>query len=204
MYKVFICDKPLIFLDNPDQREQYPESIVLEAPDDKILSQYIAKFENNEIEKTIVIIAKNIESTFKKFSSLLIKIEAGGGLVTDKDGNYLFIFRRGCWDLPKGKTERGETIADAAIREVKEETGLDKISINKAIATTYHVYNEGDVRFLKKTYWFEMLSESDKEPVPQTSEDITHVKWLDKEMVTTNVFNNTYNSLRDFLKIYFS
>ncbi|GAA1970046.1 NUDIX hydrolase [Amycolatopsis minnesotensis] len=52
-----------------------------------------------------------------------------GGIVHDGDGRLLLVLRandpgRGKWSLPGGKVERGETDAEAVIREMSEETGL--------------------------------------------------------------------------------
>lgn len=54
----------------------------------------------------------------------------GVGVVIVRDGKILLIKRRnepgkGLWAVPGGKVEYGETLRDAAVREVKEETGLD-------------------------------------------------------------------------------
>jgi len=46
-----------------------------------------------------------------------------GGLVTNENNELLMIFRRGKWDLPKGKADEGETVEACALREVEEETG---------------------------------------------------------------------------------
>ena len=59
-----------------------------------------------------------------KFLKLLPKITAAGGKVINPKGEILFIFRNNKWDLPKGKAEDNESIADTAIREVKEEVGI--------------------------------------------------------------------------------
>ena len=42
------------------------------------------------------------------------KIIAGGGIVENEERKILFQFRRGKWDLPKGKLEEGETIENCA------------------------------------------------------------------------------------------
>lgn len=57
------------------------------------------------------------------------KIEAGGGVIVDLSKSkprYLLIHRPRYddWSLPKGKLDKGEKHRDAALREVKEETGL--------------------------------------------------------------------------------
>lgn len=55
-------------------------------------------------------------------------IATSGGLVFDDAGRCLLIRThkwRGLWGTPGGKIERGETMADAFVREVREETGLD-------------------------------------------------------------------------------
>jgi 8-oxo-dGTP pyrophosphatase MutT (NUDIX family) len=44
--------------------------------------------------------------------------------VLNEKGELLMIYRRGKWDLPKGKLDEGETIPQCALREVMEETGL--------------------------------------------------------------------------------
>ncbi|MCZ6662175.1 MAG: NUDIX hydrolase [Actinobacteria bacterium] len=54
----------------------------------------------------------------------------GVGVAIVRDGKILLIKRRnepgkGLWAVPGGKVEYGETLRDAAVREVKEETGLD-------------------------------------------------------------------------------
>ena len=55
-------------------------------------------------------------------------ILAGGGILWDHSSPKVLvaIVRRvkyGDWTLPKGKLKRGETFEDAALREVREETG---------------------------------------------------------------------------------
>ena len=57
-------------------------------------------------------------------------ILAASAVVTDADGRFLLVKRghqpaQGLWSLPGGSVEDGETLAQAAVREVKEETGLD-------------------------------------------------------------------------------
>ena len=58
-------------------------------------------------------------------------IKAAGGVVQNSQNKYLLIFRRGKWDLPKGKIDKGETIKNAATREVMEETGLHEIELRQ-------------------------------------------------------------------------
>jgi len=59
----------------------------------------------------------------------MARIEAAGGVIVDLSKNkprYLLIHRPlyDDWSLPKGKLDRAEKHRDAALREVKEETGL--------------------------------------------------------------------------------
>ncbi|WP_194835523.1 NUDIX hydrolase [Nocardia sp. XZ_19_369] len=59
------------------------------------------------------------------------------GAVVVHDGRVLLLqrpaddFMGGIWELPSGKVDPGETLDEALIREVKEETGLDVASIRK-------------------------------------------------------------------------
>ena len=51
----------------------------------------------------------------------------GAAAVVISEGNVLLIKRRDCeaWALPGGNVEAGETVAETAIREVEEETGIE-------------------------------------------------------------------------------
>ncbi|MCG9127507.1 NUDIX hydrolase [Candidatus Poribacteria bacterium] len=64
-------------------------------------------------------------------------IVAVSGLISHPDGNILLIKspRRG-WEFPGGQVEEGETIIDALIREIEEETG-----INAAIGSLVGIYS---------------------------------------------------------------
>jgi 8-oxo-dGTP pyrophosphatase MutT (NUDIX family) len=104
-------------------------------------------------------------------------IEAGGGLVLNKRGEFLTIFRNGTWDLPKGKLTEGEDFATAALREVKEETGLAGLKIVDPLMSTYHTYTLKNDRILKKTRWFEMKYTGTAKPRVQKEEGITDYRW---------------------------
>src|SRR4249919_1544763 len=87
-------------------------------------------------------------------------IKAGGGLVKNEKKEILFMFRRGKWDLPKGKLDPGESIEECAVREVVEETGLKKVELKHFLVTTYHTYTENGKHILKESHWYNMLSDS--------------------------------------------
>lgn len=123
----------------------------------------------------------NPESAFRKFATFFVHHEAAGGLVRNNNGEYLFIFRNGRWDLPKGYVDPGETLMDAALREVGEECGLTYLSIVRSLQATYHVFPLDDDQWaLKRTHWFVMQAGKDERIVPQASEGITHAEWRQK------------------------
>lgn len=103
-------------------------------------------------------------------------IQAAGGLVVNTDKQVLLILRRGYWDLPKGKLDEGESIPECAVREVQEETGLKNIELEEKLGSTFHVYTEKGITYLKSTDWFLMHSE-DTELSPQINEGIIMAKW---------------------------
>lgn len=108
-------------------------------------------------------------------------VKAAGGIVEAPDGELLTIFREGRWDLPKGMVEPGETLAEAALREVEEETGIHNASLNQLITKTYHIYDKYGGWHLKQTSWFAMSSPSKDTTVPQREEGITQAVWLPRE-----------------------
>jgi 8-oxo-dGTP pyrophosphatase MutT (NUDIX family) len=109
-------------------------------------------------------------------------ITAAGGLVQNNDGAILMIFRRGFWDLPKGKLDAGELISECAVREVKEETGLQTLTLGPFICKTTHAYFDTWLQkdVIKETHWFAMTASALKPEllIPQTEEDIEKIEWV--------------------------
>ena len=134
------------------------------------------------------------EAFFKKFHI----IKAAGGAVTDDDGRILLIFRRGKWDLPKGKLEDNEPVELCADREVKEETGIKELLLRKPLVTTYHTYTEKGKSILKETQWFLFDAKGKQQLKPQTDEDIMEALWVAPERLNEYT-NNTYQLIRDVL-----
>lgn len=131
---------------------------------------------------------------FKKFTL----VQAAGGLVKNDDGEILLIFRRGKWDLPKGKLDRGETLETCAVREVKEETGLKEVQLSSPLLITYHTYHEGTKFILKESHWFLMAAHGKQSLVPQTDEDIHEIKWVAPGDIQPYL-KNTFPSVVDVL-----
>lgn len=122
------------------------------------------------------------------------KMIAAGGLVLNERNELLMIFRRGKWDLPKGKLDEGETIEACAVREVEEETGLRNIQLHELIDTTLHTYTEKGKTIEKLTYWYCMQTDSKQQLIPQTEEDIQQIKWIPVTDIHTYL-ENTYDNI---------
>jgi 8-oxo-dGTP pyrophosphatase MutT (NUDIX family) len=173
MYKVFVNDKPL-FLTNEISKETNFQLFLLESVD---IVQLIVKIFQNKIQKAYLYHPDEKE-ILKTLKSKIPVSKAGGGLVYNNKGEVLFIFRNGKWDLPKGGTEKWEEIEETAMREVEEETGVNKLKITKKLQKTYHIFKRNGVYRLKITHWFEMTSDFDGIPVGQIEEGIEKAVWL--------------------------
>jgi 8-oxo-dGTP pyrophosphatase MutT (NUDIX family) len=130
-----------------------------------------------------------------------IKIVAGGGIVENEEKKILFQFRRGKWDLPKGKLEEDETIEECAVREVEEETGLENIQPGELVGITYHYYTENGNEIEKETHWFAMRASGNQKLVPQVEEDITELRWVSKEELK-DYMSNTFSNIVEIIDKY--
>lgn len=110
-----------------------------------------------------------------------LEVNAAGGLVTNKKGEFLLIRRSGLWDLPKGHQEAGEVLEDTALREVEEETGVHGLTLGRYICTTDHCYFRNEKWHLKHTWWYSMSCTGSEECVPQVEEGITEIAWVAKQ-----------------------
>lgn len=122
-------------------------------------------------------------SNFEEVAQHFTPIIAAGTITFNKEGKILMMFRKGSWDLPKGKADPGESIAETAKRETQEETGLQEIQIIKELNPTCHVYFEPRVNawICKTTYWFIAHWHGKGLLIPQAEEGITALEWMDLE-----------------------
>lgn len=139
------------------------------------------------------------EKSFREFCERFTVVEAAGGLVKNNHDEFLVIYRRGKWDLPKGKADEGETAEETALREVKEECGLNGLKIIKELPSTYHSFPEKGKNILKHTRWF-LMDTKQTEVTLQTEEDIEDYRWLKKEKIFSFVQGKMYASLIDMLR----
>ena len=152
----------------------------------------------NKSATTYFVQIKDPDSYFNLIKKKLKVIKAAGGLVKNGKGDYLFIFRLGKWDLPKGKVDPGESMRKAAVREVEEECGVAVDYLGQKIVTSYHVYQLKGETVLKKTNWYEMGVNKAPKLQPQLEEDITEALWLPKTKFG-KVRKNTYPSIAEVL-----
>jgi ADP-ribose pyrophosphatase YjhB (NUDIX family) len=89
-----------------------------------------------------------------KRSGIKFRETSAGGVVL-RAGEVLLLQRRtGEWVLPKGHIEEGESKADAAVREVQEETGLAVEAIEPLGTTQYRFTNKSGILVHKTVHWF--------------------------------------------------
>ncbi|MEY4703359.1 MAG: hypothetical protein RIR96_1256, partial [Bacteroidota bacterium] len=118
--------------------------------------------------KGFELIFSNVDECRQFIQQHFKQIEAAGGIVTVPDGKMLFIFRRGKWDLPKGKKEEDEDEESCARREIEEETGVGNLQLIKKLTETYHVYIENETTILKTSHWYLYKIDEYQQAVPQT------------------------------------
>jgi 8-oxo-dGTP pyrophosphatase MutT (NUDIX family) len=106
---------------------------------------------------------------------------SAGGLVVDEEGRILLIRARDLrnqpvWTLPKGTLQPGETSADAAVREVREETGYACEVVRELEAVTYWFQRNGQ-RIRKTVRWYLMRP---VEKVGEHDHEVDEVLWTDR------------------------
>ncbi len=199
MIKIFSLNKTVYLINNRLSFKSKDEAVLVAIETSDEMTLKYGKLVNKKKLKEIYFFHENLEFLFNSFSSMFRIIEAAGGLVKNSKGKYLFIFRNGKWDLPKGKIEKGEGIKTAAIREVEEECGISGLTIIRELPPNFHTYFIKDKAILKRTYWFEMLCDDGSPLVPQAEEGITDAQWIAKSKFE-KIYNNTFESIKEVLR----
>jgi 8-oxo-dGTP pyrophosphatase MutT (NUDIX family) len=200
--KIYFDNRPL-FLCN----EMTPEIAVYAHHDDAVL---IDEFSHPAVNSMIhemrqpkvhagILIHPDLEQLRKAVFKKFLLVKAGGGLIRNGEGKYLFMMRRGVWDLPKGKLDPGETIETCAVREVHEETGLQEVRLESPLLVTYHTYDENGKHILKETHWFRMSVADGSSLKPQLEEQITELRWVDAREMKP-LLQHTFPSVADVIR----
>ncbi len=140
------------------------------------------------------LVEERVKSQFKL-------VKAAGGVVVKQD-RLLLMFRRGVWDLPKGKLDAGERSREAAVREVEEETGV-RAAPGEKLCTTWHTYIHNGSRVLKRTKWYRMTCLDDSRMAPQAEEGITQLRWMtaaETQIALTKSFSSIRYVFDEFMK----
>lgn len=199
--KIYCCDKPLILTtDAHDYLGSHPAAAGYLALTGAFARNMRMAFEHLSRSRTTGAIIEDVSSQALQdvLYECCVPIEAGGGVVENERGDVLMIYRRGRWDLPKGKRDPGESIETCALREVQEETGLTRISMGEKVFVTYHIYAQGSVRLLKETSWFRMKGLFSETPIPQAEENIKEARWVSLRELGPIVFKS-YSAIREVL-----
>jgi ADP-ribose pyrophosphatase YjhB (NUDIX family) len=203
--KIYFNEKPVYLCDeiNEEIREilRHPEAIFIDEVATPAINSLLHEIKKEQFHAG-VLQHNDLEKLKKQFFKHFDLIEAAGGIVQNDQKKLLFIYRLDKWDLPKGKVEEGEDIADCAVREVEEETGVTHLTIEQKTGETYHTYNAFGKHFLKTTHWYYMTCSSMQDLVPQTEENIDQIKWVATKDINEPL-SNTYPSIKDILGQFF-
>ncbi len=200
MYKVFFNESFLGFT-LKDEVDSKNDAAVMPYQSFDQIENWLSNAEKSAKPVNIILIHSHPKKIWKEFKKHFKFIEAAGGLVKNKKNEYLFIYKKGKWDLPKGKIDKGEQPIETALREIHEETGLNKIEIVNEILNTYHIYRYKEKLILKKTYWFLINNNGPDDLILQTEEHIEKASWFEI-LKLSPILANSYGSINDVFEIY--
>jgi 8-oxo-dGTP pyrophosphatase MutT (NUDIX family) len=198
MYKIFFYDRLLGICNDWATCSNRPNAIIYKVMKNSEIKNTIQQFQENREMIELWLFTENPEEVMHEVISCFTLIEAGGGLVYNTRGDLLLIFRHEHWDLPKGKHEPGETMAETALREVEEECGIGDLTLYNLLGYSYHIYKDKDDLFLKKTHWFSMQYGGHAPLVLQEAEGIKQAQWVEPARLP-DYFPKMFSSIADLL-----
>lgn len=201
MYKVFFHDKTIILTNKAYNATAADGDIAYNFNDLKNFESVVMEFLSDKYHNRAIFFYKDTELLAKKFFNIFHPVTAAGGLVENDKGQFLFIFQKGKWDLPKGHVDNNETIRNAAKREVVEETGLHEVDINQSIKPTYHIYFRNNRYNLKTTHWYHMAAPGAQDLKAEAEEGIEEVRWVEKEKAAEYA-EKSYKSIEDLVNYF--
>ena len=199
MHKIYFEKRCIMICPPDDQALSDPNAIMFKLGEDLDIHDLVGMVETSGSLQRICIPTGDIEDTYRRICSEFKEVNAGGGLVSNRRGDYLLISRNGLWDLPKGHQDPGEPIETTALREVREETGINELEMRGLICITDHCYRRDGIWHLKHTWWYDMLYTDPTDLTPQTEEDISKAAWVAKSSLPP-FLRNTYPSIAEVFR----
>lgn len=194
MHKIYLDTRCMILCAPDEPALSDPNAIELHLQDRAHIGAIVEMFETSDALARIYIPTHDPENTYRDFCARFREVNAAGGLVSNRRRDVLLIRRNDRWDLPKGHQEAGEDLKTTALREVQEETGVDKLVLRELICMTDHCYRRDGVWYLKHTWWYDMLYMDPVDLSPQREEDITKAAWVPRSGLAS-CLKNTYPSI---------
>ena len=151
MHRIYFEKRSLVICGNDDSSLSDPNAVEFRLGDRLDIHTFVGIFESSPSLQKIYIPSDDIEGTYRRVCKEFKEVNAAGGLVSNRRGDYLLINRNSLWDLPKGHQEEGEDIAVTALREVQEETGVMALELKDLICITDHTYVRNGIWHLKHT-----------------------------------------------------
>lgn len=178
---IYFGNKPLFLTDQIDTSLEpylhHDDSVFMDDLSTPGINSMIHEMRQEKVHAGIYL-HPNLEELQHALWKKFLLVKAAGGLVLNEKEEVLLIFRRGKWDMPKGKLDPGESLDFCALREVEEETGLGNLQLKEHLITTYHTYDESGKHILKESHWYRILAKGEQVLKPQTEEEITAAKWV--------------------------
>ncbi|MCQ2171507.1 MAG: NUDIX domain-containing protein [Bacteroidales bacterium] len=199
MHRIYFEKRCIIICEPSDQQLADPNSVEFHIGDKIDIHTLVNMFKASESLNRIYIPTEDVSWMYRRLCAEFKEVDAAGGLVANRRGDFLLINRNGLWDLPKGHREAGEDVAETALREVQEETGVDQLELGSLICITDHCYFRGGIWHLKHTYWYNMLYTNPVDLTPQREEDITKAAWVAKSSLPP-FLKNTFPSILEVFR----
>lgn len=201
-YKIYYNESVLLIKSDHSQNNENFAKVITEPEEVQNFINNPQELFNPEANGNILLIVPTPEKAMESILGTADKVIAGGGVVFNETDSLLLIFRRGKWDLPKGKIEPGEKIVAGAKREVEEETGVKIKMVVETAVITYHAYLLKGKKSIKETSWYIMKAvPGQTELKPQAEEDIEEVRWVKKKDLH-NFKSGCYHLIWDLLSVY--
>lgn len=199
MHKIYFEKRCIAICTPDDEGLSDPNSVEFHIGEKVDVGNLVRMFEVQDPLSRIYIPTDDPQRTYRRLCAEFKEVNAAGGLVCNRRGDYLLISRNGLWDLPKGHQEANEDIETTALREVCEETGIDKLQLRRLICITDHCYLRDGIWHLKHTWWYDMLYTDPTDLTPQREEAISKAAWVARSSLPP-FLKNTFPSILEVFR----